>query len=118
MHIEIKARRFRLTRALREYVERRLRFALGPARAAVLRVGVRLVDDNGPRGGEDKRCRILLRAAGAPALLVEDAQSDLYVAIDRAAGRAGRALVRQLARRREHRLPARPEEPGAGRMAG
>jgi ribosome-associated translation inhibitor RaiA len=56
---------------------------------------------NGPRGGEDKSCSIEVRLKGAPALLVEDTQSDLYVAVDRAAGRIGRTLDRYLARRRQ-----------------
>jgi ribosome-associated translation inhibitor RaiA len=34
-------------------------------------------------------------------LIVEDTQSDLYVAIDRAADRIGRTFDRQMTRRRE-----------------
>ena len=117
MHIDIQARQFRLTRALREHVLRRLRFALDASRPEVLRVRVRLFDENGPRGGEDKRCRIQLTLARAPALLVEDSEADLYVAIDRAADRAGRTLARQLARGREHRAAGRPLPAGEPRPA-
>ena len=106
MHIDIQARGFTLTRGLREHAERRLRFAFGSARPEVVRISVRLSDDNGPRGGEDMRCRIHVGMAGAPAVVIEDTETDLYLAIDRAADRAGRTVARRLARRHEHRATA------------
>ncbi len=107
MHIDIQSRGFTLTPALRAHVERRLRLALGATRPEVLRVSVRLSDDNGPRGGEDMRCRLRVAIAGVPDIVIEDAESDLYVAIDRAADRAGRTLVRRLTRRSEQRRAPR-----------
>lgn len=101
MHIDIQSQGFTLTPALRAHTERRMRFALGATRPEVLRVAVRLSDDNGPRGGEDMRCRVRIAIAGVPDVVIEDAESDLYIAIDRAADRAGRTLVRRLARRSE-----------------
>ena len=62
---------------------------------------MRLSDINGPRGGRDKRCRIQVPFAGKPNVVIEDTESDLYVAIDRAAERAERAVVRRLERLRE-----------------
>jgi ribosome-associated translation inhibitor RaiA len=106
MQIDIQTRGFTLTRGLREHAERRLRFAFSPARPEVLRIAVRLSDQNGPRGGEDKRCRIQVTFAGVPGVVIEDTEADLYVAIDRAADRAGRTVARRIARRREHRGPA------------
>jgi ribosome-associated translation inhibitor RaiA len=41
-----------------------------------------------------------VRLKHAAPLVLEDVQSDLYVAIDRAADRVGRTLDRRLARRR------------------
>ena len=106
MQIDIQARGFTLTHGLREHAERRLHFALGAARPAVVRISLRLSDDNGPRGGRDMRCRIHVRMAGAPAVVIEDTETDLYLAIDRAADRAGRTVARRLARRHEHRATA------------
>jgi len=64
---------------------------------------VRLSDINGPRGGNDKRCRIKVPLAGRQDVVIEDTEADLYVAIDRAADRTERALARRLERLREHR---------------
>jgi len=44
-------------------------------------------------------------------VVIEDIQADMYVAIDRATDRAGRALARQIERQRESR--ATVPEPAA-----
>jgi ribosome-associated translation inhibitor RaiA len=43
---------------------------------------------------------IEVRLKQAPTVVIEDVQADLYVAIDRAAERAARAMTRRLARHR------------------
>ena len=96
MQLNIQARGFKLTEGLRNLAERRLRFALGSTSARVRSIAMRLADENGPRGGMDKRCTILASFAGAPPVVIDQQESDLYVAIDRAADRAGRTVSRQL----------------------
>ena len=103
MQIIIQARGFALTSGLREHIERRIRFALDWAKYHVGKVSVRLSDLNGPRGGEDKRCHIQVAIPGGANVVIEDTEADLYIAIDRAADRAGRTLARRVARQREHR---------------
>jgi putative sigma-54 modulation protein len=103
MHINIQARGFDLTQGLREHTERRLQFALGWADHDVRNVSVRLSDVNGPRGGNDKRCQIKIPLVGRPDVVIEDAEADLYVAIDRAADRTERTLTRRLGRKRKQR---------------
>lgn len=98
MQLDIKARGFELTGSLRDYVRKRVACNLTYGDASVIEVSVRLSDVNGPRGGEDKRCHIALRVKGLPRIVIEDTEADLYVAIDRAAERAGRTLQRRLAR--------------------
>lgn len=96
MHIDIQARGFKLTEGLRAQAERRVRFAIGSASARVRSVAVRLSDENGPRGGVDKRCTIRLTLSRVPPVVIEQQEADLYIAIDRAADRAGRAVSRRL----------------------
>lgn len=96
-----------MTHALADHVRRRLGFALGPYGERMQRVSVRLGDENGPRGGVDKFCRIHVHLAGAPAALAEDVGADLYAAIDRAADRIGRVVGRRLDRTRPVRNAAR-----------
>ena len=112
MHIDIHTHGFTLTAGLREYVEKRLAYAMSYGDDSIMRLTVRLSDINGPRGGNDKRCLIEARLKQAPAVVIEDVEADLYQAIDRAAERAGRTLVRRLARQREFApgLPSATED--------
>ena len=103
MRIDIQANGFELTDALRQHAERRLQFALSWAGNDVRRIVVRLSDINGPRGGKDKRCTIQIPIPRAQDVLIEDTESDLYVAIDRAVDRAERTLARKLERLHEYR---------------
>lgn len=96
MRIDIQARGFTLTEGLRIHTERRLRFAFGSTSGRVRAVVVRLADENGPRGGVDKRCTIRVELPGTSSVVIEHQEADLYVAIDRAADRAGRAVARRL----------------------
>jgi ribosome-associated translation inhibitor RaiA len=103
MHIDIQARDFSLTQALRSHVERRVGFALGTRYDQIRRIRVRLSDINGPRGGNDKCCRLCVVLPGQADVVIEDTQANLYAAIDRATDRAGRAVARKLARIRNDR---------------
>ena len=101
MKIDLQAQHFSLTKALRDHVVRRLGFALTAGAEQVQRVLVRLSDSNGPRGGSDKRCKIQLVLPRHPDIVIEDTEANLYVAIDRAANRAGRTLRRRVTRHRD-----------------
>jgi ribosomal subunit interface protein len=108
MQIDIRAKGFELSPALREHAERRLGFALSWAVYDVRKVAVRLYDINGPRGGEDKCCRIQIALPGTSDVVIEDTEADLYIAINRAVDRAERSLARRLERQREHRHARQP----------
>jgi ribosome-associated translation inhibitor RaiA len=98
MRINIQARGFMLTEGLRDHAERRMRFALGASSGRLRSLVMQLADENGPRGGVDKRCTIRASLPGAPPVIIEQLEADLYVAIDRAADRAARAVSRRLER--------------------
>lgn len=115
MRIDIQARGFALTPALRGHAERRLRLALGGAGAHVTFLAVRLGDENGPRSGMDKRCSIRALIPGASPVVVDEVDCDLYAAIDRAVSRAGRAVLRRIARSHSIRRTAPPAGSGDDR---
>ena len=97
MKIGIQCRGFSLTSAIAGRVRKRLDFLLGRGINRLRRVDVTLSDLNGPRGGVDKRCLIKVSIDGLRPVVIEDIQSDLYVAIDRAVGRASRTVLRRMA---------------------
>ena len=118
MQMEIQARGFTLTHALRGYVERRLNFALSDRYTTINHVRVRLSDINGPRGGSDKRCHLQVMLPGQTPIVIEDTETDLYVAIDRACDRARRTLTRRLERKRDkNRVVSLSDRRRAGEIA-
>jgi len=113
MRIDVQGLGFPLTAALLNHTERRLRFALTRTSDRISRVVVRLGDANGPRGGEDKFCRMQIHLERAAPVLIEDAGDDLYAVIDRVAERAGRNVAKRIDRRHQNARPARLEPPGS-----
>lgn len=85
---------------LAEHTKKRLAYALGHAHDHIERVKVRLADINGPRGGIDKSCLLTIDIRGIEPVVVEDIQADIISAIDRAADRAGRSIIRKIEKHR------------------
>ncbi len=104
MHIEVRTRGFSITPGLREAIERRLAFALDRYEQRIARVRVVVGDLNGPRGGEDKSCRIEVRLRGARTVRATAVDEDAYAAVGVAAQRAGRGVARALERERKTTL--------------
>jgi putative sigma-54 modulation protein len=89
---------------LPEHIERRLRFALSRFAGRIEKIVVFLHDHNGPKGGIDKVCRVLVKARGCGMIMAAVADSDWINAVDRATTRIGRSVARQIARRRERHV--------------
>ena len=101
MQLDIQTNGFSLTDGIRDYTKQRMQFAVNRNDKHVTKVKVRLADINGPRGGIDKRCQIDISLAGQNDIVIEDIETNLYVAIDRASDRCARTLSRRLERARE-----------------
>ncbi len=108
MQIAIRTSHLSLQPEQRQQIERRASFALARLAAVVKRVEVSLADTNGPRGGVDKRCRVLVHLEGSASAFVEDRDSDLVTLIDRTMDRAGRAAHKRLELAAPGRRVARP----------
>jgi ribosome-associated translation inhibitor RaiA len=63
-------------------------------------VSVTLEDINGPRGGIDKQCRIVVKLERVGELSFDATDAEVYAAVDAAADRTGRSVQRELERRR------------------
>ncbi len=118
MRLELRRRSVEVTEELRAHIAERLRLALGRFVGYVGEVRVYLRDVNGPRGGADKECRIVVELPRYGRVVVAGAGADLSAAIIRTASRAGfavrRRVKRRLARRRPPRRAVRRVPPAAG----
>lgn len=89
-----------LTNELNEYIEKRLHFALGRFSARIDSVLVRISWYTEPHGTINKECRIFIPLGRLNTINVAYADLDIHTAIDRAAGRAARAVARRLEQER------------------
>ena len=102
-NVEVKGLGFTLTDTLREHTLRRVSTAFDRIADRMGRITVRVGDMNGPRGGCDKYCRVLVRIPGLEDVYVEDTCEDLYEAIGRAVERAAWAAKRRVRLINRHR---------------
>lgn len=98
MELQVHSRHTELDQSLRDYIERRLTFALDRFAPRVNRVLVRLHDLNGPRGGVDKRCTVEAHLVPSGAVVVKAAGEDIEQAVGLAADRIGRRVRNELDR--------------------
>ncbi len=100
MNFSIHSKGISSSAALLEYASLCLRTAVSRYRNAVHEVRVRLSDENGPRGGMDKRCQVQVNLRGRQPLRITQDSDDIYQAVALAARRTDRLLGRSVNRRR------------------
>jgi hypothetical protein len=83
-------------------VEEALNTAHGPVGSSLLWVDLYMTDENGPRGGPDKRCRVVAQLRTGP-VVVSRTGRDPVAATTAAALRCRRLVRARLARRRHRR---------------
>lgn len=100
MVITIQSRSFSLTPALKTFIEGRMNFILARYGEKVSRIYVTLLDINGPKGGMDKRCRVLVKLDGCAPIILQETQEDLYDAILACGSRLRRIISRKLSHKK------------------
>ena len=100
MKLVISTKNVNLDDTLRKHIEQRIYFAFSRFSPRISRVSVMAEDINGPRGGIDKRCRIVVKLERSGELTVEATDADMSAAVSAVADRVGRAVQRELERRR------------------
>ena len=81
--------------ALEGYIQKRLKFALDRVSGVVRGIELRLIDTNGPRGGLDKQCSVLVGLKAGDPIHLETKEGDAYQAIDSIAHKLKQALSRR-----------------------
>jgi ribosome-associated translation inhibitor RaiA len=106
MELDVCARDFELTPALRQAVETSVREFRRQFPRGFGPVSVRLYDVNGTRGGRDKACLVHVRLGRhRTAVVATDIDADLYRAIASAFAKLGRGARAALERARIVRRP-------------
>ena len=106
MRVEIRSHLVSIDTESRGQIAQRIESALEPFRHAVREVTAFLTDINGPRGGSDKRCRLVVSLPPGGRVVVSHTDRDLLAAAERAAARCRFAIRRYLKRRWARRVRA------------
>lgn len=102
MQTELRIAGVPLTPDLREHIEQSLGQAFSRCTAGIRGVRLSLADINGPKGGEDIRCRVHARGEDGDMIVREQGENP-FEAVARACARARQTLARRAARRRSIR---------------
>jgi|SRR5579872_69202 len=115
MDVELIIRNADLANMLRNYADRRLRFALSRFGDRVERVLVTVSESTDTERTSEKHCSIRVDLTPFGQVFAEETDPDVYAAIDRAAGRVGRLLASRLERNTEMpHVASRPDRRKSG----
>ena len=101
MKTDINFRKISRTKEITDYINNRISSAFDRAEDNIESTLLTVSDINGPKGGIDKECTIIIKAAGIKRIVISEQQSKLLVAIDRCIARANQSLMKQLQRRKK-----------------
>jgi ribosome-associated translation inhibitor RaiA len=113
MRLYIRAKNILHSEEWHDYLQSRLAFALARFDCRIRDITASLTDLNGPKGGVDKQCRLVVRMRPRGKVTIEQSASDFVAAIALAANRVGYAVSRALKRRRDARTKRRRIERAA-----
>ena len=100
MKVDFRFRGIEASEALKEHFRRRVAFHLSRFGAEVSRVVIRIADINGPKGGLDKQCQLMVTGPRLGSVTLDDISGDVVSAGDMAIERIGRTISRELERQR------------------
>ena len=100
MQLMIRSLSEKLPETIRETIDRQFQFALSRFEARIDSVQLTLRDNNGPRGGIDQECRVLVHLNDGTDIAVTEVQTSLMGAVARLADRVAYTVMRRLQRKR------------------
>lgn len=101
MKIDITTQQVELDKNVSDQILRRLQFALSKFGHSIRQVQVHFSDLNGPKGGNDKKCSIKVKLVTTGEVMVQGVGKDIATTLSYSVERVGRAVKRELERRRE-----------------
>lgn len=103
MQMYIASRSADLTQPIREHIYDRLHAALDQHASRIEQVDVLIEDENGPRGGFDQVCRVVVKLTNGMKLRHERRGLDLYANVSLIADKVKQRVGRQLGKLRDRR---------------
>lgn len=95
MKIDIQAQKLKLGQTFKQNVKVKIRRLFQHNSDDVNRINITVADVNGPKGGEDKVCKVNVSVGGGQNILVSARDSSAYKAVTQAVKKASATLSRQ-----------------------
>ena len=99
MRFDITFRNLESSRKIINYIEHKISLTFSRSKHKIEEAKIILSDINGPKGGIDKQCQIILTLARSKPIVVSETQENFHQAIGRCFYRASQCLNRKLKRR-------------------
>jgi len=106
MNVFVNTRKINKGKMWVEYGRQRIMGALRKRVDRISKIQMTLSDVNGPKGGVDKRCLIVLKLKGQADIIVEALHEQVHGAIDNAVNRVQTALHRRVNRGKDKGIHA------------
>ncbi|MEM9348177.1 MAG: HPF/RaiA family ribosome-associated protein [Planctomycetota bacterium] len=103
MQMTIASRSADLTPSIREHIQDRIHAALDQHESRIDQVEVMIEDENGPRGGLDQVCRVVVSLTNGMQLRHERRGLDLYANVSLIADKVKQRVGRELAKIKDRR---------------
>jgi ribosome-associated translation inhibitor RaiA len=95
---------------LRNFINEKINISLKRFHYLIKNIEVRITDENGPKGGNDKSCMVYIKTDLFPEIVINGVKSDAYASVSRAILRAKRTLARRVKQSRSfENLPMKAE---------
>ena len=95
MKIEIQTKQLKLGQTFKNNIKVKIRKLFQHSSDQVHRISVMVADINGPKGGEDKVCKVNISVGGGQDILVSAREASAYKAVTQAIRKASSTLSRQ-----------------------
>ena len=95
MKIDIQAKQLKLGQTFKQNVKVKIRRLFQHNSEDVNRINITIADINGPKGGEDKVCKVNVSVGGGQNILVTAREASAYKAVTQAIKKASATLSRQ-----------------------
>ena len=102
MELSVTGLNIDLTNESRTDIKQKTRQMFTKVCDSIQRIKVVINDINGPRGGKDMHCRVIIYAKGMPDIVVSDNQTTVLAAVNIALSRAKTTLLRKVKRKQQN----------------
>ncbi|MAT14477.1 MAG: hypothetical protein CMJ46_04320 [Planctomyces sp.] len=109
MKIEVVDRTKRMTHAFKKLCEQRVQSTFDRFRHAIHHISMTFSDVNGPRGGVDKSCRLMIDMDGSSVLVVYGRGEDFEKASMNVTRRSLQSITRSLQKASQFRRPPKKD---------